>query len=309
MPNTAALQVLNRAISGSGTDDPFFSSHGKPPYGSIQAAPQFAAGFKILSHSRFMPRSLTVVLVCACFLVTPGSFPQASQWEHPSSSTLSKELLSYEVEWRLIYAGEASLGLEPVPGEWVSKVHLESAGLVSKLYTLNDNYETRMTDGFCARETKLDALERSRHRSTDVTYDYARGKASYTERDLVKNSVFKTAETEIPACVSEIIGSLYKLRTLQLRPGQSAQLQLSDGKKVVSARVEAQAEEKITTKAGTFNTIRCEAYVFNGVLYARKAQLLIWLADDATHTPVQIRARMGFPVGAITLTLEKQEHP
>jgi hypothetical protein len=151
-------------------------------------------------------------------------------------------------------------------------------------------------------------MERNRHRSTEITFDYPRGKASYIERDLIKNSISKTADTDIPACVSDIISSLYKLRTLALRPGQSAQMLLSDGKKVVPSRVEAQAEEKIVTKAGTLNTIRYEAFVFNGVLYARKAQLLLWLTDDARHIPVQIRARMGFPVGAITLTLEKDEH-
>jgi len=255
-----------------------------------------------------MTRSLTVGFVCACFVLPPGSLPQSSQWAG-TPSTPSREVLSYEVEWRLIYAGEAKLSVEPSPASLTSKVHLESAGLVSKLYTLNDNYETRWTGPNCVQQTKLDALERSRHRETDVTYDYSRGKTNYVERDLIKNSIFKTAEAEIPACVSDIVGSLYKLRTMPLRPGQSGQILLSDGKKTVPARVEAQAEEKITTKAGTFNTIRYEAFVFNGVLYTRKAQLLIWLSDDAKRIPVQIRARMAFPVGAITLTLEKEEHP
>ena len=124
---------------------------------------------------------------------------------------------------------------------------------------------------------------------------------------VVRN--FKTAETDIPPCVSDIIGGLNKMRGLRLEPGQSAQLPLSDGKKSVSARVEAQQREQVKTKAGTFSTIRHEAFVFNGVLYARKAQLQIWLTDDARRLPVQIRARLSFPVGSITLALEKEEHP
>jgi len=34
----------------------------------------------------------------------------------------------------------------------------------------------------------------------------------------------------------------------------------------------------------------------------------VWVTDDERHLPVQIRARMGFPIGSITLSLEKEEH-
>jgi hypothetical protein len=95
---------------------------------------------------------------------------------------------------------------------------------------------------------------------------------------------------------------------LKLEPGQSTQLPISDGKKSVSARIEAQHREQLKVKAGTFSTIRHEAFVFNGILYTRKAQLLIWLSDDPRRLPVQIRVRMSFPIGSITLELEKEEH-
>ena len=262
-----------------------------------------------LSHSKFMPASRAA---CVWLLLStlPSSFPQSA------NSTLvafpSKETLSYNVEWRLINAGEAQLELYPQrSGDktlWLSKVHVESAGLVSKLYKLDDHYSGSMEGGFCTISTDLDAIERSKHHQTKVTYDPGRGKASYIERDMLKNAVFKTAEVDIPSCVSDIVGGLYKLRSLKLAPGQSAQVSLSDGKKTVSARVEAQQREQIKTKAGTFNTIRYEAFVFNGALYARKAQLQIWLTDDVRQMPVQIRARMSFPIGSITLELASEQH-
>ena len=224
----------------------------------------------------------------------------------------STETLAYNIQWRLIDAGEAHLQLEskrsPGQPEWQSKLHLESAGLVSKLYKLDDHYDLDMEGDFCAVNTTFDAMERSRHRETKVNYDYARGKASYMERDLLKNTVLKSAEVEIPPCTRDIIGALYKLRTLRLEPGQSTQMALSDGKKFGSARIEAQQKEQIKTMAGTFNTTRYEAYVFGGVLYQRKAQLLIWISDDARRLPVQIRVRMSFPIGTISLEIQKEEH-
>jgi hypothetical protein len=224
----------------------------------------------------------------------------------------SAEKLSYDIEWRLIYAGSAQLTLAPKPGEprkWDSKLQVESGGLVSKLYTLQDVYETAMDDGFCTTVTQLDAVESKRHRGTRVVYDHAHGKASFVERDLVKNAVIKTSEVEIPACAIDFLAGLYKLRMDKLEPGQSKQVPMSDGKKTAYVRVEAQDREQVKIKAGTFDTIRYEVFLFNGTLYTRKADLFVWLTDDAHRLPVQIRARMSFPVGMITFELTKDEHP
>jgi hypothetical protein len=241
---------------------------------------------------RFIPN-----LACACLALStissslPQSFP-------------SQETLVYNIQWRLIDAGEARLTQEPKR----SKLHLETSGLVSKLYKLDDNYDLEMEGDFCAVSTTLDAMERTRHRETKVIYDYSKGKASYVERDLIKNSIMKTAEVDIPSCTHDIVGALYKLRTLKLEPGQSTQMAVSDGKKSVSARIEAQQKEEVKTQAGTFSTTRYEALVFGGVLYTRKAQLLIWISDDPRRLPVQIRIRLSFPIGTINLELQKEEH-
>jgi hypothetical protein len=224
----------------------------------------------------------------------------------------SAEKLSYDIEWRLIYAGSAQLSLEPKPGEprkWDSQLRVESAGLVSKLYTLQDIYNVNMDDGFCPAATHLEATEGKRRRETKVVYDHSRGKAGYVERDLIKNAVIKSSETEIPACALDVIAGLYKLRMDKQEPGQNRQVPMSDGKKTAYVRVAAQGREQVKIKAGTFDTIRYEVFLFNGVLFSRKADLFVWLTDDAHRLPVQIRARMSFPVGMITFELTKDEHP
>jgi hypothetical protein len=180
--------------------------------------------------------------------------------------------------------------------------------LVSKLYKVEDTYAAQLHDGFCTASTDLNALEGRKHRSTRVDYDYSRGKANYVERDLLKNAVFKTSEVDIPSCASDIVGALYKLRTVNLEPGQSTQLPMSDGKKSAMVRIEAQVREQVQTKAGTFKTIRYEAFVFNNVIYLRKGRVFVWLTDDSRKLPVQIQARMSFPIGSITVQLDKEEH-
>jgi hypothetical protein len=271
-----------------------------------------------------MPGRLPPRLIGACLallLIPFASRPQSGVladaipykgFEGASAPFPSAERLSYDIEWRLIYAGSAHMSLEPKPGDpskWNSQLRIESGGLVSKLYRLEDTYNIGMQDGFCTALTELDAIEGKRHRDTKVVYDHTRAKASYVERDLDKNAVIKTAEVDIPACTLDAVAGLYKLRMDKLEPGQSKQVPMSDGKKTAYARVEAQAREQVKIKAGTFDTIRYEVFLFNGVLYSRKADLFVWLTDDSHRLPVQIRARMSFPVGTIMFELTNDEHP
>lgn len=247
---------------------------------------------------------VALLALSPCFGQSPAAAPGAFP---------SPEILSYSIEWRLIYAGDARLTLTPIKGthgkpDWNSQLHLTTAGLVSKLYKVDDSYTSQLEDGFCTSSTDLNAIEGKKHRLTKVNYDHARAKATYVERDLIKNTSVKTSEADIPPCASDIIGSMYKLRTLKIEPGQSTQVPMSDGKKTAMVKIDAQDRESIQTKAGSFKTIRYEAYVFNGVMYQRKAQLLVWLTEDARKLPVQIRLRTSFPIGSITLQLDKEEH-
>jgi len=114
-------------------------------------------------------------------------------------------------------------------------------------------------------------------------------------------------EIDVPPCVHDVVGGLFFIRTLNLEPGQSANVPVTDGKKSVMAKVEAQARADVKTPAGTFHTIRYEVYLFNNVLYKRAAHLNVWVTDDRRRLPVQLRVRMTFTIGTITLQLEKHE--
>jgi hypothetical protein len=186
-----------------------------------------------------------------------------------------------------------------------AKLLLESSGVVSTFYRVYDRYEVNFDNSLCAVSTWMNAEEGKRRRETQVTFDRVRKRATYVERDLVKDVPVRNSEIDIPDCVHDVIAGLLRVAELGLEPGRSAEVPVSDGKKAVQARVEAQAREELVTKAGKFNSIRYEAHLFNGVLYARPARLNFWLTDDARRIPVQIRVRMQFPIGTITLQLEQ----
>lgn len=220
------------------------------------------------------------------------------------------ETLTYGVEWRLIRAGSATLKWNP--GTDASRqvdLTLKSAGLVNALYRVNDTYTAALARDFCTSTVIMHAEEGRRRRDTHITFDAERSRSSYLERDLVKNSVALQKEIDIAPCTHDVIAALFRLRAMTLNPGESAQIPISDGKKFINARVEAQVREEVRTPAGKYRTIRYEAFLFNDVLYRRKGRMFVWLTDDALRVPVQIRARLQFHIGTITFQLEKQERP
>jgi hypothetical protein len=240
------------------------------------------------------------------FLYAPATFPQAGELP-------AKETLVYNVEWRLISAGKAQLDWSATQGtdgsarSWQANLHLESAGLISKFFRVDDRYSSVLNPALCIQSAQFTSSEGNRQREVRMTFDSETRKAAYIERDRLKNTVLLSQESDIPPCTHDVVGGLYYLRTLNLEPGQSMQVAVTDGKKSVMAKVEAQQREDVKTPLGSFKTVRYELFLFNNVLYRRSAHLYIWLTDDARKLPVQIRVRMTLTIGTITLSLEKHE--
>jgi hypothetical protein len=231
----------------------------------------------------------------------PSALPQ-------NASLPSKETLTYNVEWRLITAGKATVQWSSTPQRgWQANLHLESAGLVSKLFKVEDDYSANLNQALCAQSSLMTSREGSRHHETKVTFDAETRKASYQERDVAKNAVLASQEIDIPECVHDVIGGMYFLRTLNLEPGQSTEVAVSDGKKSAMARVEAQQREDVKVPDAAYKTIRYEIFLFDNVLFRRSAHLHVWLTDDRRKLPVQVRVRMQFTIGTVTLQLEKHE--
>src|ERR1035441_7915891 len=259
-------------------------------------------------------RSLTVQVaigLIVAFLPAGGQVPVSSPGASNPGALPAKETLDYSIEWRLVTAGHAHLEWYATTPKmhmgYEAKLHLESVGLVSRLYKVSDLYTVEMTPTLCGESTVMTAHEGSRNRETRVHFNPAARKATYVERDLNKNAIFAQREIQIPGCVYDVFGAPYALRAIRLDPGHSTEFRMSDGKKSVSAKIDAEKAEEIKTDAGTFKTIRYQAYLFNDVLFRRNAHLYIWLTDDARKMPVQIQIRLQIAIGTITFKLVKED--
>jgi hypothetical protein len=210
------------------------------------------------------------------------------------------EKLTYRIEWHSVAAGTAVVQLsKSAPNNWQFDLNLQSAGLVTRLYKVLDTYKSVTTSHFCTLSTFLDAQEGKRHRQTQLT-------VNYYEHDLVNNMTERKVLDIVP-CTHDVVAALATLRALHFQPGKTAMLPVTDGKKMVNARIDAQAKENVTVGGKTYSAIRYEAFLFDNVLYKRKGRLFIWTTDDADRLPVQMRVQLGFPIGTVTLELDKQE--
>jgi hypothetical protein len=244
------------------------------------------------------------VLVVLFTALSPGNAQSNGQQEAvvqlQPDAIPTNEVLNYQVEWRLIPAGTARLTWS---GTQLS-LHVESTGLVSRMFRVEDDYRAALTRNLCVQNSSMTAHEGTRNRETQVKYDAESRKASYVEKDLNKNTT-ASQQVDIPPCVHDVLGGLMVLRTLHLEPGNNAQIPVSDGKKFVQIRVESQRREEVITAMGPKKTIRYEIFLFNGALYKRPGHLHVWLTDDNQRLPVQLQIRLQFTIGTITLKLEK----
>lgn len=219
--------------------------------------------------------------------------------------------LYYRAEWRLMHAGDVTLRYRPDGGgnteKWLAELELKTRGFVEALYKVDNHYAVSFDGRFCAQSYEFQVRERGKKREIKVDYQAAPGKASYVEYDLEKAKVVDTKQIDVPECVHDELAALARLRTMAVEPESTVELPVSNGKKAVMARVQAQRRERIQTPSGVYDTVRYEAFLFKNVLYRRNARLFVWLTDDQRRLPVQIRVQMPFYLGTVTLQLARQE--
>ncbi len=214
----------------------------------------------------------------------------------------SSEVLHFSAEWRFIHAGDVELSSS---GLRQSRMKLTSAGLVSRLFAVQDDYAVTRDEQGCNQTLDFQVREGRRSRDIHSTFDPQKRKATYLEKDVVRGAIVTQKESDIPGCVVDLTGGLNLLRARRPAPGASWEVPISDGRKTANIHVEAQEKETVRTPLGEFPSTRYEAFVFSGAFYGRKGRLFIWITDDERRLPIQLKIQLPFYVGTITLQLEK----
>ncbi|MGA2986768.1 MAG: DUF3108 domain-containing protein [Terriglobia bacterium] len=245
-------------------------------------------------------------LVSAFLLVLLLITLAAGMPQNPREPFAPGETLTYDVMWTVFRAGTVTATLqtggEGKPDAYEATATARSEGFVSLLFNVDNVFRAISSQQtLCSQSIVKKVSEGHRRKDTQIAFDYARKLALLDERDLNQpEAPPKHAEFDIPPCVEDVVTAFYYLRRQHLEVGHNIELPVNDGSKTQRVIVEVQAREKVPTPMGTFDALRVEPKVFNGLL-KRKGRMLIWFSADERELPLRIKAMMS--VGTLTGTL------
>lgn len=207
----------------------------------------------------------------------------------------------YLVEWHLITAGTAVMKMETTGSERKVTASAESSGAVNVIFPVHDRFESRFDPRtFCSLSIYKHSEEGSHKRETSIHFDYARKKSTLDEKNL-KTSETKHVENDLAGCATDVITGFYYLQSLPLQPGASYEFPISDGKTTI-VRATVDKREQIKVPAGTFPAVLVTAEATSGPLKS-KGKVWAWYSEDPSHTPVQMRAKLGW--GTLLFRLQR----
>jgi uncharacterized protein DUF3108 len=252
--------------------------------------------------------SLTLALFVALMLATGKCRSAAEAVTQPAKSPAAVEFenqsLTYNVYWRTASAGLASIRVDRDPASDQLRItgDAHSSRFMSTLYRVEDQFESSVAlKNFCSLRIMKRINEGRRHRETIVDFPPGQKMAQLQDRNLIlPSSPIRKVQMATPGCVQDVLSALFYMQTQSFALGKSVQFPINDGGKTYNVTVEIQQRETIKTDAGTFQAIRVEPKVFEG-LFRQAGRMYVWYADEPSHRLVQLKARIS--VGTITASL------
>jgi hypothetical protein len=180
--------------------------------------------------------------------------------------------LTFTVDWRVFTAGTAVFHLDQSGDILKISATADTIGAVNMLFPVVDRFQSGfdLKNG-CSTGFNKQTQEGRRKIASELTFDYAHGKQTRNERNLVKGTAAHKV-TNIPACVTDSLSAVFYTQSQTLAPGQTVYFPLA---------VQATADEGVVKNRGS---------------------IWVWYTDDPRHLPVQMQARLFW--GTITFHLQ-----
>lgn len=257
---------------------------------------------------------LSVVLMVLLLLVTAagwqavrtdtiGQAPVQIAPPPPNYSFPDGRSYVYSAEWHLINAGTGVVRMEVAGNERKVIATAESSGAVNVIFPVHDRFESHFDPRtFCSLSIFKHSEEGSHKRETSISFDYANKKSTLDERSL-KTGEKKHVENELATCSTDVITGFYYLQSLPLQMGARYEFPISDGKTTI-VRANVEKREQIRVPAGSFPALLVTAEATSGPLQT-KGRVWVWFSEDASHTPVQMRIKLGW--GTLLFRLQRVE--
>ena len=252
---------------------------------------------------------ILAAIVVSSFLAVVA---QPAELKPSAGNAFVGEILRYDATFKKILKGitvaELTMSAAKMPnGSDLSlKADAVSKGTLLKIFRFSflQQYDSTLDPSFRILKSTKHDVQKDRVRDSEAVFDYGQKRVSYTETDPKDVSrPPRRIASEIGDHVLDILSAVYYLRLIPLAVGKKYELSVSDSGLVYRVPVTVTARELQKTILGNVWCYRVEPDVFGpGRLIEQKGSMIIWMADDARHTPV--RSQINAEVGKIDIKLK-----
>jgi hypothetical protein len=211
------------------------------------------------------------------------------------------ETLDYTLTWLGISGGAArfTIGLAPgAPDRFrITSVAQSSSGF-ARIFRVRDEIQSFVDrELFTTIGYEKHLNERGKKKDDTTVVDHKKGVA------IRRRSGKPDQEVPVDGPVFDPLSLIYHFRRLALHPGDHVHFMVVADGKLYAVDADVTQREKLTTPAGTFNTVTVEPQMSAGGLFRDEdSRLTIWYSEDERHLPLRIRS--DAKIGSITANLQ-----
>jgi len=244
------------------------------------------------ARKRLVPApTVSGVVMLATLLVAAA--PAAAAQRSPTPFTVG-ENHEYDLKFGVLQVGSGSLsvhGPDSVRGREVLRLRYEMRGGIP-LFRVHDVMESWFdVEKMRSLRFTQDLNEGSKHYNR--FYDFYPDELVVLERGKPRAATV--------ADPLDDAAFIFYVRTLKLEVGQTLTFNRYFRPNANPVTIQVLRRESITVPAGTFNTIVVKPIIRTSGIFSEGGQAELWFTDDASHTLVQMKAKLAF--GSLSLYL------
>ncbi len=215
--------------------------------------------------------------------------------------------------WKSAKAGEAVIGLKEIRTRqgrpaYHAELALSTNRAIDAVFAVRDRIES-WVDASALKSLGYTKLTREGTYQKDefIFLDGRTGIYRYRRMRPDKGGKPREDAFQAPLGAQDALSALYNLRAQSLEVGHSVDFKVIDGDEIRAVRVAVRARETVSTPAGTFPCLKLEPLfkTADGWRAHPKAQIYMWISDDARRLPVKIAGTL--PFGEVGAELERYQ--
>jgi hypothetical protein len=204
------------------------------------------------------------------------------------------EMLNYQVSWTA-FSSAASVQLNVVEqrnlfgwATWHLRAVAHTTGTVRSLFAVDDQFDS-YTDAATIESRQYEIyLNELGKKEEKIVHMLPTGEVSRTSSPSVA----------VPPGTRDPVGAFYALRSVDWKATPQLRTPVYDGHDMYEVRSNLEApDETVTVAAGKYSCSRVAIHVFEYQKEVSSIGFVVWFANNAARTPVQIEG--NFPFGSV----------